>query len=627
MSRARVPLLVVLVALVLPLAWVMVQPAPRAEAATSVEWGFVAAPRDGRSRAQEAARVESLVGRQFTGLRTYDLWDSPFPNSDDLWYRDTGHELWLSVKPHRSNGTVIRWSSIAAATPGTALYADMERWAQRIRDYGAVTHVIFNHEMETSGNTSKGTPAEFIAAWRTWVSVFREVGVPNARFTWVATAYAFRPGAPNAAQNFYPGDAYVDEIGADGYNWLDCRDGITNAPRSFAEIFTDFRNFGAAHPGIPLVVPEWGSAESSTNPNEKANWITAAQATLKQPAWSQFTYVNYFHARHSPTSRCIWHVDTSPQSLAAFTAMGQDPYFSGGAPPDVDPTAAFSFSCSALSCAFDGSASADPGGTITAHDWDFGDGTADSGVTPTHVFPAAGTYPVTLTVTDDTGATGSVSRNVTVSQTSAAIAFRGAARFAGNVRTAPTVVPTTVTPGDALLLFATVNVTAAAVSGPSGVPGWTPLANFVTGSQRTMVWEATAAPGVAGATVTLQFDRYTKVVVQVLAYGGTSSDPVAAVAVRAENQFSTTHTSPTVPVVDGGAWLVSYWADKTSSTTSWTPPGDVTMRDVAYGTGSGYISAMVADSAGPVPAGTAGGLTATTNASSVAASVSVVLRP
>jgi hypothetical protein len=51
------------------------------------------------------------------------------------------------------------------------------------------------------------------------------------------------------------------------------------------------------------------------------------------------------------------------------------------------------------------------------------------------------------------------------------------------------------------------------------------------------------------------------------------------------------------------------------------------MRDVAYGTGSGYISAMVADSAGPVPAGTAGGLTATTNASSVAASVSVVLRP
>jgi hypothetical protein len=488
--------------------------------------------------------------------------------------------------------------------------------------------VIFNHEMETSGNTSKGTPAEFIAAWRKWVSVFREVGVPNARFTWVATAYAFRPGAPNAAQNFYPGDAYVDEIGADGYNWLDCRDGIVNSPRSFAEIFTDFRNFGAAHPDRPLVVAEWGSAESSTNPNEKANWIAGAQATLKQPAWGQFTYVNYFHARHSATSRCIWHVDTSPQALAAFTAMGQDPYFSGGPPTDVDPTAAFSVSCSALSCDFDGSASADPGGTITGHAWDFGDGTTGSGVRPEHTFPGPGSYPVRLTVTDDSGRTGSVSRDVAVSDATSAIAFRGATRFVGNVRSAQTVVPPATTTGDALLLFATVNVTAAAVTGPSGVPGWTPLANFVTGSQRTLVWEATAGPGAAGDPVTLQFDRYTKVVVQLMAYGGTSAtDPVAAVAVRSDTSFSTSHTSPTVTVADSGSWLVSYWADKSSSTTSWTPPATVTERSDGYGTGSGYVSALVGDTAGPVPTGPAAGLVATTNASSLAASVSVVLRP
>src|SRR4051794_22048256 len=89
--RARIPVLIVLLTLIMPLAWVSVQGANTARAATSVQWGFVAAPNGARTRPQEAARVESLVGRQFTGLRTYDVWDSPFPSADDLAYRDTGH--------------------------------------------------------------------------------------------------------------------------------------------------------------------------------------------------------------------------------------------------------------------------------------------------------------------------------------------------------------------------------------------------------------------------------------------------------------------------------------------------------------------------------------------------------
>ena len=55
---------------------------------------------------------------------------------------------------------------------------------------------------------------------------------------------------------------------------------------------------------------------------------------------------------------------------------------------------------------FDGTGSSDNDGNIVAYDWDFGDNSAGSGPTATHVY-VAGTYTVILTVTDNDGAFGS----------------------------------------------------------------------------------------------------------------------------------------------------------------------------------------------------------------------------
>ncbi len=63
---------------------------------------------------------------------------------------------------------------------------------------------------------------------------------------------------------------------------------------------------------------------------------------------------------------------------------------------------------------FDGSASSDPDGTITSYEWDFGDGTTDTGEVVTKTYDSSGDYTVSLTVTDDKGASTTDSVAVTV---------------------------------------------------------------------------------------------------------------------------------------------------------------------------------------------------------------------
>ncbi len=64
----------------------------------------------------------------------------------------------------------------------------------------------------------------------------------------------------------------------------------------------------------------------------------------------------------------------------------------------------------------DAADSVDPDGTITSYVWNYGDGTSANGARPQpHRFAEAGTYEVTLTVTDDKGATDTVTESVTVS--------------------------------------------------------------------------------------------------------------------------------------------------------------------------------------------------------------------
>ena len=80
--------------------------------------------------------------------------------------------------------------------------------------------------------------------------------------------------------------------------------------------------------------------------------------------------------------------------------------------------------CNGLFCAFDGSFSYDPDG-IAVYTWSFGDGTSSFGSYTARRYVSAGTYPVTLSVRDNTGAIATKTTMVTVtnSRPTAAVQF------------------------------------------------------------------------------------------------------------------------------------------------------------------------------------------------------------
>lgn len=94
--------------------------------------------------------------------------------------------------------------------------------------------------------------------------------------------------------------------------------------------------------------------------------------------------------------------------------------FIGGGPPNINPVASFTYNCIArtpppgFDCYFDGSGSSDADGTVVGWTWTAPTKPTKTGVTTSYVYPTAGNYSVTLTVTDNSGGTGSQTQTIVV---------------------------------------------------------------------------------------------------------------------------------------------------------------------------------------------------------------------
>lgn len=206
--------------------------------------------------------------------------------------------------------------------------------ANGIRSVGAV--VMLEPGWEMNGNWSyawqgvmngndAGAPAKYAAAWRHVVGVFRAQGADNVR--WV-----FNPNVGNALThtasgatswnwyaNYYPGDAYVDYVGAHGFNgpsvwggsWQSF-DAMTNG--SAADYMLS--DLATRYPNKPIIIGEFATQEGTAG--QKAQWITDAYQRMR--ANPRVVGAVWFNAN----KEADWRVDSTPASLQAFQAAVAD---------------------------------------------------------------------------------------------------------------------------------------------------------------------------------------------------------------------------------------------------------------------------------------------------------------
>jgi hypothetical protein len=273
-------------------------------------FGSSSADRNGMDRIDVYQALEKETDTQFNLHRIYYKWDDALPGQLLSWDVKNHKVPALSIVARTHDGKVVKWADIANGKQD----ATIRNQARQLKALGVPIILTFHHEPEN--DQQNGTPADYVAAWRHWVSIFRAEHVNNVSFAWIMMAYSFQKSSHRNPDAFYPGDNYVDWIAADGYNMAGCQK--SHPWTSFANVFQPWRSWAASkHPSKPLFIAEWGSLEDPNNPNHKAQWISDALNTVAN--WPQVHAMSYFHS----SVDCPWWLDSSNQAVDAFRQMSQ----------------------------------------------------------------------------------------------------------------------------------------------------------------------------------------------------------------------------------------------------------------------------------------------------------------
>lgn len=300
---------------------------PAAAATGHVLWTVHPGPKyklankDNRSYIQA---VENQVGRTFDlDVRYYLVGKDQIIGDRERWAVARGETPLIHLSLRKD--LPYTWKKITQGAADTYL----KQQAIAAKTFGKT--IYFNFQNEADHNKSwAGTPADFIAAYRHVVNLFRSNGASNVKY--VLSLFT-NPGIPASEfARWYPGDAYVDVFGPTGYNWA-CSPGHNAASRtcgkgwhSFQQVFSTAYAFAVAH-GKPLFVTETGTAEDPANPDRKAQWIHDMATTVK--SWPNLQAIVWFQAGNRGQ---YFAVNSSPAALQAFTCAGHDPYFGGAGP-------------------------------------------------------------------------------------------------------------------------------------------------------------------------------------------------------------------------------------------------------------------------------------------------------
>ncbi len=236
-----------------------------------------------------------------TGIRpqvvvAYSAWNDPFRTDFAETARSHGAYLLVKMEPRK-----VPLASIIAGKSDKYLRS----YADDVRSFGYPVLISFGHEMNGtwySWGAGRESPATFAAAWRHVVGVFRAAGAANA--TWVWTVNVTNVKA-NSLRQWWPGAAWVNWVGVDGYYFFSADTFNSVFGRTLAQI----RTFSSA----PVLIAETAVGVTPNRNSQIAGLLAGVSAArLAGLVW-------FDEAQHSGVYHQNWRLEDDSSALEAFT--------------------------------------------------------------------------------------------------------------------------------------------------------------------------------------------------------------------------------------------------------------------------------------------------------------------
>jgi hypothetical protein len=209
-------------------------------------------------------------------------------------------------------------------------------FAKYLKKYTFIVMVRLFHEFDLSHTSYHACGDTFIAQWRRVVDVFKQQGVTNAGFWWSPTEGANRA----CIESSYPGDAYVDWVGTDSYNFCYVGESscwvtpMHSGWAEFSELFDyppgpGYQSYHSLYgPRKPFVVGETSTVYDPNDSSKKGNWYRNIVPAAKQ--MEHLTGIMFFdsnvQAAEGPKANFLVDYPSS-DAYAGFIEMARDPYF------------------------------------------------------------------------------------------------------------------------------------------------------------------------------------------------------------------------------------------------------------------------------------------------------------
>jgi mannan endo-1,4-beta-mannosidase len=236
------------------------------------------------------------TGRKPGIVLIYSGWSEPFQQDFAAMAYAHNAQPFVQMEPTGASA-----ESIAAG--GSDKY--LRSYAADVRRYGHPVILSFGAEMNGdwyawgSGHTS---PADYRAAWRHVVTVFRDAGASNV--TWLWTVFSNENiNAPLSP--WWPGAGYVNAVGIDGYYY--------RPSDTFASVFGTTVSQVRQFTREPILISETSAGQQTRDQPGKINDLFAGVRADKL-----LGLVWFDEAQHQGFAHQDWRLEDNPAAVAAF---------------------------------------------------------------------------------------------------------------------------------------------------------------------------------------------------------------------------------------------------------------------------------------------------------------------